>query len=86
VKLLQDAVAAAKQSDVAIVFVGELVGEGYDKLTLSLPADQDRLINAVADAIPRERVSGTGDQVDGISRRRLHRELRRECPGWLSLV
>jgi beta-glucosidase len=51
--LVNDAVAAAKISDVAIVFAGELVGEGYDKLTLSLPADQDWLINAVADANPR---------------------------------
>ena len=51
--LVRDAVAAARQADVAVVFAAELEGEGYDKLTLNLPADQDRLIEQVADANPR---------------------------------
>ena len=52
-ELLSNAVAAAKRADVAVVFAAEQLGEGYDKLVLGLPADQDRLIEAVADANPR---------------------------------
>jgi beta-glucosidase len=52
-KMLAEAVAAAKQSDIAIVFVAEQMGEGQDKITLALPGDQDRLIHAVAQANPR---------------------------------
>jgi beta-glucosidase len=47
------AVAAAKQADVAIVFAAEQMGEGQDKITLPLPGDQDKLIAAVARANPR---------------------------------
>ena len=50
--LLERAVAAARQADVAVVFAGERVGEGMDRSTLSLQADQDRLIEAVAAANP----------------------------------
>jgi beta-glucosidase len=46
------AVAAARQSDVAIVFVAEQMGEGQDKVTLALPGDQDSLIRAIAEANP----------------------------------
>jgi beta-glucosidase len=52
-ELIRDAVAAAKRSTVAVVFAAELMGEGYDKMTLGLPGDQDRLIEAVAEANPR---------------------------------
>jgi len=51
--MLTRAVAAAKESDVAIVFAAEQMGEGQDKVTLALPGDQDRLIQAVAEANPR---------------------------------
>lgn len=51
--LINDAVAAAKKADVAVVFAAELEGEGYDKRTLALPADQNALIDAVASANPR---------------------------------
>jgi beta-glucosidase len=51
--LLRAAVDAAQRADVAIVFAAELEGEGYDKLALGLPADQDRLIAAIARANPR---------------------------------
>ena len=51
--MLAKAVAAAKQSDVAIVFAAEQMGEGQDKVTLALPGDQDNLIAAVAQANPR---------------------------------
>ncbi len=50
--LVAGAVAAAKGSDVAVVFAAEQEGEGYDKLSLGLPGDQDALISAVAAANP----------------------------------
>ena len=42
----------AKQSDIAVVFVGHQLGEGMDRLSLSLPNDQDALIEAVGKANP----------------------------------
>jgi beta-glucosidase len=51
--MLSKAITAAKQSDVAIVFAAEQMGEGHDKISLGLPADQDALIEAVASANPR---------------------------------
>ncbi|HEV3216634.1 MAG TPA: glycoside hydrolase family 3 C-terminal domain-containing protein [Vicinamibacterales bacterium] len=51
--LIATAEKAARQSDVAVVFAAEQEGEGYDKYSLNLPADQDRLIEAVASANPR---------------------------------
>jgi beta-glucosidase len=42
------AVAAAKRSDVAVVFANNAQGEGMDRDTLALPGDQDALIEAVA--------------------------------------
>jgi beta-glucosidase len=50
--LIAKAVEVARQADVAVVFAGERVGEGMDRSTLSLQADQDRLIEAVAAANP----------------------------------
>jgi beta-glucosidase len=50
--LIARAVETAKRADVAVVFAGERVGEGMDRSTLSLQADQDRLIEAVAAANP----------------------------------
>jgi beta-glucosidase len=50
--LIAKAVETAKQADVAVVFAGERVGEGMDRASLSLQADQDRLIEAVAAANP----------------------------------
>ena len=44
------AVAAARQADVAIVFANDAQGEGMDRTSLSLPGDQDQLIEAVANA------------------------------------
>jgi beta-glucosidase len=43
----------AKKSDVAIVFVHQWTSEGMDLPNLSLPDDQDRLIEKVAAANPR---------------------------------
>ena len=53
---LDAAVAAAKGADAAIVIVGSsstTEGEGYDRATLALPGDQDKLVEAVAAANPR---------------------------------
>jgi beta-glucosidase len=50
--LLEQAVDAAKSADAAVVFVNDQRVEGGDQATLSLPGDQDRLIEAVAKANP----------------------------------
>jgi beta-glucosidase len=47
-KKIQEAVAIAKQSDVAIVVVGINEGEFQDRAMLSLPGHQEELITAVA--------------------------------------
>jgi beta-glucosidase len=47
------AAALAKASSVAIVFVNQPMIEGNDALSLSLPDNQDELVNAVAAANPR---------------------------------
>ncbi|GAP88704.2 putative glycoside hydrolase family 3 protein [Rosellinia necatrix] len=58
VDYLQEAVDAARRSDVAVVVVGldaEWESEGYDRKTMDLPSDgsQDRLVRAVLAANPR---------------------------------
>jgi beta-glucosidase len=52
---VHDAVAAAKNSDVAIVFASTYgtEGEGHDRPSMALPQNQDRLIQAVAAANKR---------------------------------
>ncbi len=50
---LAAAAAAAKAADVAIVFAYQWESEGVDLATLSLPDNQDALIEAVAAANPR---------------------------------
>ncbi|MDE3198980.1 MAG: glycoside hydrolase family 3 C-terminal domain-containing protein [Acidobacteriota bacterium] len=52
-RLIADAAEAARNSDVAIVFAGQQLGEGMDRMHLGLPNDQDALIEAVAKANPR---------------------------------
>jgi beta-glucosidase len=52
-EMISKAVDAAKKSDIAVVFAGEQMGEGHDKILLGLPGDQDALIAAVARANPR---------------------------------
>lgn len=50
-KLVEEAVAAAKSSDVAVIFAGytsKLETEGKDRPDMDLPAGQDELIQAVA--------------------------------------
>jgi beta-glucosidase len=46
------AAALAKASDIAIVFVNQPASEGRDAPSLSLPDNQDQLVNAVAAANP----------------------------------
>jgi len=46
---IQAAVEAAKRSDVAIVAVGIMEGEGCDRANLDLPGEQERLIQQVAE-------------------------------------
>ncbi|MEW2570883.1 glycoside hydrolase family 3 C-terminal domain-containing protein [Streptomyces sp. NPDC047070] len=50
--LIPAAVATARKADVAVVFVNNYTGEAFDRDDLSLPGDQDRLIEAVAAANP----------------------------------
>jgi beta-glucosidase len=50
---MQEAVTLAKQSDVAIVVVRDYNSEHADRPSLTLPNDQDRLVQAVAAANPR---------------------------------
>ncbi len=52
-RYITDAVAAARQSDVAIIFATQWMTEGLDAPDLSLPQGQDALIEAVAAANPR---------------------------------
>jgi beta-glucosidase len=51
--LIDQAVKAAKASEVAVVFAGDQETEGIDRPDLSLPGFQDQLIQAVARANPR---------------------------------
>lgn len=53
--LIDEAVAAARAADVALVVVGtnaRVESEGYDRTTLALPGHQDDLVRAVAAANP----------------------------------
>jgi beta-glucosidase len=55
-ELLEEAEAAARASDVAIVVVGtteEVESEGFDRVTLALPGQQDDLVWRVAAVNPR---------------------------------
>ncbi|MFZ1993238.1 MAG: glycoside hydrolase family 3 C-terminal domain-containing protein [Solirubrobacteraceae bacterium] len=61
--LIQQAVATARRSDVAVVFAGREVGEGHDIESLSLPGDQNALIEAVARANRHTVVVLTGGPV-----------------------
>jgi beta-glucosidase len=52
-RTISEAVAAAKQADIAIVFANKWASEGLDQPDLSLPDGQDALIAAVAEANPK---------------------------------
>ncbi|HEY4625441.1 MAG TPA: glycoside hydrolase family 3 C-terminal domain-containing protein [Blastococcus sp.] len=53
---LEEAVAMARQADVAVVVVGtteEVESEGFDRTSLALPGRQDELVRRVVEANPR---------------------------------
>ncbi|MEG3150629.1 glycoside hydrolase family 3 C-terminal domain-containing protein [Sphingomonas sp. ZT3P38] len=53
---IDTAIAAARAADAAIVLVGSsstTEGEGYDRTSLDLPGDQNRLVEAITAANPR---------------------------------
>jgi beta-glucosidase len=53
---LEEAVALARDADVAVVVVGtteEVESEGFDRTSLALPGRQDELVRRVAEANPR---------------------------------
>ncbi|MCM6763776.1 glycoside hydrolase family 3 C-terminal domain-containing protein [Rathayibacter sp. ZW T2_19] len=55
-QLIEEAVALARDADVALVVVGTnsaVESEGYDRSSLDLPGQQDALVRAVAAANPR---------------------------------
>ena len=51
-RYISDAVAAAKNADIVVVFANQWTSEGFDVPDLSLPAGQDELISAVSKANP----------------------------------
>jgi beta-glucosidase len=51
-QMIQQAVSAAKESQVAIVFVNQNTSEGMDRSNLGLPGNQNELVSAVAAANP----------------------------------
>ena len=50
---IRAAVTAARHASVAVVFAGDYGSEGFDRPSLSLPGDENQLIDAVAAANPR---------------------------------
>ena len=65
-QLLSQAVSAAKDADVAVVFVGlteDYEGEGYDRETISMPPNHNKLVSAVAQANPNTVVVLAGGSV-----------------------
>jgi beta-glucosidase len=50
--MIDEAAAAARAATMAVVVVSAPATEGMDRRALALPADQDKLISAVADANP----------------------------------
>lgn len=50
---IEAAVAAARRASVAVVFAGDYGAEGFDRPSLSLPGDQNQLIDEIAAANPR---------------------------------
>ncbi|HVN11562.1 MAG TPA: glycoside hydrolase family 3 C-terminal domain-containing protein [Kineosporiaceae bacterium] len=51
--MIDEAAATARAADVAVVVVSAPATEGMDRSALALPADQDKLVSAVAAANPR---------------------------------
>ncbi len=65
-ELFVEAVQAAREADVAVVFVGlteELEGEGYDRESISLPTNHNELVSLIAQANPNTVVVLAGGSV-----------------------
>lgn len=65
-ELVKEAVAAAKAADVAIVFVGlteEFEGEGYDRESINMPENHNKLVETIAQANPNTAVVLAGGSV-----------------------
>ncbi|MBE6816659.1 MAG: glycosyl hydrolase [Ruminococcaceae bacterium] len=65
-ELFAEAIEAAKNADIAIVFAGlteEFEGEGYDRLSIDMPNSHNTLIDRVADANPNTVVVLAGGSV-----------------------
>lgn len=65
-QLTAEAIAAAKAADVAVVFVGlteDFEGEGYDRETIDMPANHNKLVADVAAANPNTVVVLAGGSV-----------------------
>lgn len=65
-QLTAEAVEAAKNADVAVVFAGlteDFEGEGYDRETINMPSNHNRLISDVAAANPNTVVVLAGGSV-----------------------
>lgn len=65
-QLTAEAVAAAKNADVAVVFVGlteDFEGEGYDRETINMPPNHNKLVSDVAAANPNTVVVLAGGSV-----------------------
>nr|XP_031859425.1 uncharacterized protein CI109_005069 [Kwoniella shandongensis]KAA5526497.1 hypothetical protein CI109_005069 [Kwoniella shandongensis] len=50
--LLEEALVAVKDADVAVVFVGNILSEGGDGTSLALPTTEDDLVQAIAQVNP----------------------------------
>lgn len=64
--LVNEAVKAAKEADVAVVFVGlteEFEGEGYDRETIEMPKSHNSLVSEIAKANPNTVVVLAGGSV-----------------------
>lgn len=64
--LIAEAVSAAKEADVVLFFTGLPMGyesEGYDRQTLSLPADMETALRAVLDAVQGMTEAAAGKRV-----------------------
>ncbi len=65
-QLTAEAISAAKNADIAIVFAGlteDFEGEGYDRETIEMPANHNKLISDVASANPNTVVVLAGGSV-----------------------
>lgn len=65
-ELFAEAITAAKDADVAIVFAGlteEFEGEGYDRLSIDMPNSHNELISKIADVNPNTVVVLAGGSV-----------------------